>query len=406
MALLSVEEALARVLDGIAPTASETLPIEDALGRTLAESLAPVLTQPPFAASAMDGYAVQAADVSHAALPATLAIVGTASAGHPHSGPVNPGEAVRIFTGAPVPDGADAVVIQESTARDGGKVIMREAVAPGENVRAIASDFRAGGDPLLPGGCRLGPRELGLAAAMGHATVAARRRPLVAILSTGDELVPPGKRPGAGQIVASNHLCIGGLAEMAGAEVRQLGIARDTHEDLARRIAEAEGADILVTIGGASVGDHDLVAPVLNARGAALAFWKINMRPGKPLMFGRLGRSCVLGLPGNPASALVGARLFLFPLVWALLGRPVTACVRPVTARLARALAANGVRQRYMTAVSAVDENGGLEVSVLDRQHSSLIAPLAAADCLVVRPPHAGALPAGDLVPTLRLDVA
>ena len=241
---------------------------------------------------------------------------------------------------------------------------------------------------------------------MGHAAVAVRRQPRIAILSTGDELVPSGNRPGVGQIVASNHLCIGGLAGMAGAEVRQLGIARDTREDLARRIADAEGADILVTIGGASVGDHDLVAPVLNECGATLAFWKINMRPGKPLMFGRLGRSCVLGLPGNPASALVGARMFLVPLVWALLGRPATACVRPVTARLAGALAANGVRQRYMTAVSAVGESGGLEVSVLDRQHSSLIAPLAAADCLVVRPPHAPALPAGCLVPTLRLDIA
>jgi molybdopterin molybdotransferase len=186
--------------------------------------------------------------------------------------------------------------------------------------------------------------------------------------------------------------------------VRQLGIARDTREDLGRRIAEAADADVLVTIGGASVGDHDLVAPVLTARGATLAFWKINMRPGKPLMFGRLGGGCVLGLPGNPASALVGARLFLVPLVWTLLGRPVAACVQPTAARLAAPVEANGARQRYLTAVSAVGEDGCPEVTALPLQHSSLIAPLAMADALLVRAPHAPALAAGSLVPTLPLE--
>jgi molybdopterin molybdotransferase len=247
---------------------------------------------------------------------------------------------------------------------------------------------------------------------MGHGALTVRRRPRVAILATGDELVPPGVRPGAGQIVASNHLCIAGIAQAAGAEVRQLGIARDTREDLARHINQAadvangaDGADVLVTIGGASVGEHDLVAPVLAERGLALAFWKINMRPGKPLMFGRLGARRVLGLPGNPASATVGARLFLLPLIWALLGRPVKACVRPIAARLAVPLEANGARQHYMRAASTPGDDGVLEVVTFPDQHSSLVTPLAQADCLLIRPPHAPALAAGSLVPVLPLDV-
>jgi molybdopterin molybdotransferase len=243
---------------------------------------------------------------------------------------------------------------------------------------------------------------------MGHGLVTVRRRPRIAILSTGDELVPPGGRPGGGQIIASNHLCVAGIAQAAGAEVQQLGIARDTREDMARQIARvtdrADAADILVTIGGASVGDHDLVAPVLAERGLALAFWKINMRPGKPLMFGRLGTTSVLGLPGNPASAMVGARLFLVPLVRALLGQPAEACVRPIAARLATAVEGNGERRHYMLAVSTPGDDGLPNVAALERQHSSLLAPLAEADCLIVRPSHAPALAAGTLVPILRLD--
>jgi molybdopterin molybdotransferase len=401
MALLSVEDALARVLDGVAPTVPETVAVDAAHGRVLAEPVSALLTQPPFAASAMDGYAVRAADI--AALPATLTVAGTAAAGHPFAGHIRAGEAVRIFTGAPIPDGADALVIQENTARDGDTVTVREGVAEAEHIRLTAMDFRAG-DTLLAAGRRLGPRELGLAAAMGHGAVAVHRRPRVAILSTGDELVAPGGRPAVGQIVASNHLCIGGIAQAAGAEVLQLGIARDTREDLARLIAAGDGADILVTIGGASVGDHDLVGPVLAERGLALAFWKINMRPGKPLMFGRLGTTRVLGLPGNPASAMVGARLFLVPLIWTLLGRSAAACVRPVAARLAVGIEANGPRQHYMRAVSTPGDDGLLQVAALSAQHSSLTAPLAEADCLLIRPPHAAALAAGSTVPILPLD--
>jgi molybdopterin molybdotransferase len=405
MALLSVEEALARVLDGVTATAPETVAVDQALDRVLARPLSALLTQPPFAASAMDGYAVRAADI--AAVPATLTVVGTAAAGHPFEGAVRPGEAVRIFTGAPVPEGADALVIQENTVPHGATVVVREGGVDTEHIRPPGMDFRAG-DTLLAAGQRLGGRELALVAAMGHGAVAVRRQPQVAILSTGDELVAPGVRPGLGQIVASNQLCVAGIAQAAGAAVRQLGIARDTPADLERQVAQvadrSDRADILVTLGGASVGEHDLVAPVLTGRGLALAFWKINMRPGKPLMFGRLGALRVLGLPGNPASAMVGARLFLVPLIWALLGRPAEASVRPVAARLAAPVEANGARQHYMRAVSAAGDDGLLRVTALPQQHSSLIAPLAEADCLLIRPPHAPALAAGSLAPMLRLD--
>jgi molybdopterin molybdotransferase len=403
MALLSVEEALARVLDGVTATPPEAVAVGAAHDRVLAGPLSALLTQPPFPASAMDGYAVRTADI--AVLPAILTVIGTAAAGHPFPGRIASGQTVRIFTGAPVPDGADAIVIQENVVRDGDTVAVREGEA--SHIRPVGTDFCVG-DVLLAAGRRLGPRELALAAAMGHGLVTVRRRPRIAILSTGDELVPPGGRPGAGQIIASNHLCVAGIAQAAGAEVQQLGIARDTRADLARQIAQvtdrADAADILVTIGGASVGDHDLVAPVLAERGLALAFWKINMRPGKPLMFGHLGTTSVLGLPGNPASAMVGARLFLVPLVRALLGQPVEACVRPIAARLATAVEGNGERRHYMLAVSTPGDDGLLTVAALGRQHSSLLAPLAEADCLIVRPSHAPALAAGTLVPILRLD--
>jgi molybdopterin molybdotransferase len=401
MAPLSVAEALAQILAGVVPTGPESTRIEHAHGRVLAEPLRALVTQPPFDASAMDGYAVRAADVE--ALPARLAVIGEAAAGHPFCGSVGKGEAVRIFTGAPVPEGADAVVIQEDTTRDGSHVIVREGAPEPGHIRTRGFDFREG-DILLAAGRRLGPREISLAAAMGHGLVAVRRRPRVAIISTGDELVAPGTQPGPGQIVASNHLGIAALAEAAGALPEQIGIARDTAADLDRCFALAQGADIIVTSGGASVGDHDLVAPVLEARGMELAFWKIAMRPGKPLMFGRLGPARILGLPGNPVSSLVCSRLFLLPLVRALLGQPASQ-ERPVQARLAVPLEANGPRAHYMRAVCRPGPEGQPEVTPVRSQDSSLLAPLAEANCLLVRPPHAPAAPAGALAAILPLDL-
>jgi molybdopterin molybdotransferase len=400
MADLSVSEARRRILEDVAPTEPENVAIEAAAGRTLAAPLSARLTQPPFDASAMDGYAVRAADTQ--ILPATLTVIGEAAAGHPFSGSVNTGQAVRIFTGAPMPAGTDAIVIQENTARDGAKVIVREGIADPGHIRHRGIDFKQG-DTLLPAGRRIGPREIALAASMGHGTLQVRRRPRIAMLSTGDELVPPGRTPGSGQIVASNHLGVGALLEVAGAEVRQLGIARDTREDLAAHIAQAADADVLVTIGGASVGDHDLVGPVLEARGMALSFWKIAMRPGKPLMFGKLGAARVVGLPGNPVSSLVCGRIFLVPLVRALLGQSA-ASEDTVQAHVTVALAPNGPREHYMRATSRPGPDGMPLVTPVRSQDSSLLSALSEADCLLLRPVEAPAVPSGGLVPILRLD--
>src|SRR5436190_18966804 len=397
---LSVDEALARILDGVAPMPAEAVAIEAAHRRTLATPLAALITQPPFDASAMDGYAVRGADVAR--LPATLDVIGEAAAGHPFAGSVAAGQAVRIFTGAPLPAGADAVVIQENTERDGARVIVREGTPDRGHVRHTGFDFRAG-EILLQAGRRLGPREVALAAAMGHGTVPVRRAPRVAVISTGAELVAPGSRPGRGQIISSNHLGVAALAEAAGANAELLGIARDTRETLEAHFPRAEGADVIVTIGGASVGDHDLVGPVLEARGMALSFWKIAMRPGQPLMFGRLGPARVMGLPGNPVSSLVCTRVFLVPLLRALLGQQARD-ERPIQASAGIALEANGPRQHYMRATTTAGSEGLPVVTPVRSQDSSLLAPLAQADCLLVRPPHAPAAAQGTLVPVLPLD--
>ena len=402
---LSVDEALARILEGVEPMPAEAVAIEAAHRRTLAEPLAALLTQPPFDASAMDGYAVRAADVAR--LPATLALIGEAAAGHPFAGRIAAGQAVRIFTGAPLPEGADAVVIQENAAQeksgsDGAKVIVREGTPDHGHVRHTGDDFRTG-EVLLGVGRRLGPREVSLAAAMGHGTLWVRRRPRVAVISTGDELLPPGGRLGPGQIISSNHLGVTALAEAAGAEASFVGIARDTPESLETHFARAADADVIVTIGGASVGDHDLVGPVLKARGMTLSFWNIAMRPGKPLMFGRLGAARVLGLPGNPVSSLVCTRVFLIPLLRALLGQSAHDA-SPLRARAGVALEPNGPRQHYMRATTAPGPDGLPVVTPVRSQDSSLLAPLAQADCLLVRPVRAVAAPAGTLVPILPLD--
>ena len=398
---LTVAEALARILDNVTPVATETVPSEAAHGRVLASPLAARLTQPPFHASAMDGYAVRAADIK--AIPSALRLVGESAAGHPFTGTVAAGEAVRIFTGAPIPAGADAVVIQENTAREGDTVRIVEGQADRDHIRPRGSDFAAG-DELLHPGRLLGPRELSLAAAMGHGAVPVYRRPRVGVLATGDELVAPGETPGVGQIVASNHLGVADLARRAGAEVALLGIARDTRESLDAHIAQASDCDILVTIGGASVGDHDLVGPALAARGLSLSFWKIAMRPGKPLMFGALGPQRVMGLPGNPVSALVCARVFLVPLVAALLGRPPKTEIAR-SARTTQRIAANGPRTHYMRGITGTAADGSLEVTPVPSQDSSLLSPLARADVLIVHEANAGAVEPGGAVTVLALDM-
>jgi molybdopterin molybdotransferase len=398
--LLSVEEALARILAGAAPLGTERVAIEAAHDRILAEPLAARLTQPPFDASAMDGYAVRAADV--ATLPAKLKVIGESAAGHPFGGRVDAGEAVRIFTGAPVPEGADGIVIQEHTKRDGDQVLVEGDDLETAHIRPRGGDFREG-MTLLDAGRRLGPRELSFAASMGYGEVAVFRRPKVAVLSTGDELVRPGETPGVGQIVASNHLGVGAMMRAFGAEVIQLGIARDTVESLTAHVARAKDADVLVTIGGASVGDHDLVAPVLSKQGMELAFWKIAMRPGKPLMSGRLGALRVIGLPGNPVSSLVCARVFVAPLIEQLVGRPV-ATEATLRAEAAVAIEANGQRQHYMRATLLSGGDGLPKVTPVRSQDSSLLSPLAIADCFIVRPPKAAAVAPGETVRVLPLD--
>ena len=400
MSLLPVSEALQRILQSAQAMPTEAVAINKAAGRILAEPLSAKLTQPPFAASSMDGFAVRAGDLM--AAPATLNVVGQSAAGHGFDGEVTAGQAVRIFTGAPVPAGADAVVMQEDTHMQGGDVVIEVTTTPGNNVRPVGFDFSAG-TTLLSAGTKLGPRTLALAAAMGHGELPVRRRPVVALLATGDELVPPGTTPGRDQIVASNPLGIAALVDQAGGRGQDLGIAADTFEILDAHIARSADADIVVTIGGASVGDHDLVGPVLKARGMALDFWKIAMRPGKPLMYGKLGEQCVLGLPGNPVSALVCARVFLVPLIWAMLGYAAEK-ERSLTAKLDSDLDQNGPRQHYMRAALRIGGDGASVVVPVRSQDSSLLAPLSEADCLLVRPSNAPALRSGDAVPVLMLD--
>jgi molybdopterin molybdotransferase len=396
MSLLPVEEAVARLLAGVSPLPAETIPIARAHGRVLAEDLAARLTQPPFPASAMDGYALRAADAPQGA---RLRVIGISRAGERFTGRLQEGEAVRIFTGAPVPEGADTVLIQENAQREGDIVEAVEAAAEGRHIRRAGLDFRAG-DVLLKAGRLLDPHAVSVAASMGHATVPVRRRPRVAVLANGDELVPPGATPGPDQIVSSNGIGLAALVETLGGEAIDLGIAPDSREAIAAHAERAAGADILVVSGGASVGEHDLVQEALKSRGLELDFWRIAMRPGKPLMVGRLGALRVLGLPGNPVSSFVCAHVFLRPLLCALLGLP--ADPPAATARLTAPMPENDSRQDYVRARLARTESG-LEVTPFAVQDSSMLSTLAAADALIVRPIRAAAAGAGEVVPVLVL---
>ncbi len=398
--MLSVDQALARILAALAPLPAEQVGVADGLGRVLAEDVAARRTQPPAAVSAMDGYAVRAADV--AKVPATLKVIGQAPAGDAFAGTVGAGEAVRIFTGGPVPEGADAIVIQEHTKAGDGAVQVLETVQKGQFVRPAGLDFHAG-DVHLKAGRVLSARDVGLAAAMNVPWLMVRRRPRIAILATGDEIVMPGDPIGPSQIFSSNSIALAAAVRVFGGEPVMLGIAPDDREALATMAAGAAGADLLLTSGGASVGDHDLVQSVLGEIGFALDFWKIAMRPGKPLIFGRVGDTPVLGLPGNPVSALVCAMVFLRPALCRLLGAIETGPAPRLAARLAAPLAENDERQDYLRAKLSNDAQVGLMATPFSRQDSSMLAMLAAADCLIVRPPHAPALDKGAVVDVLPI---
>src|SRR5450432_562656 len=401
LALMPVTEALSAVLAGAEPLPEEMIALDAAHHRVLARDVAARRTQPPQAMSAMDGYAVRAADASNVA--ARLKVIGEVAAGRPLYKTVGAGEAVRILTGGVIPEGADAVIIQEDTVAEGGGITITEAAVGGRHIRPAGIDFRQG-DVLLAKGIRLADRDLSLAAGMNYPELPVRRRPKVAILATGDELVMPGITPGPGQIVYSNGYALRALARDEGAETIDLGIAADTVEATTSGIRRARecGADILITTGGASVGDHDLVKQSLEAEGVTMAFWRIAMRPGKPMMHGRLGAMRVIGLPGNPVSSYVCAFLFLVPLIRALSGR--TAIHHSLeTALLGRDVGANDLREDYLRARLERRADGALIATPVDHQDSSLLGNLAAARALVIRLPFAPAAAAGSNCTILRL---
>jgi molybdopterin molybdotransferase len=400
--MISVEEAQQRLLERVAPLGAEQVALTDALGRVLAEEVRSRRTQPPWPVSAMDGYAARAADVAR--VPARLKVVGAVPAGQAYAGTVGAGEAVRIFTGAPVPQGADCIIIQEDAERDGDMVVVREGAAAGRYVRPAGLDFREG-DVGLPAGRRLTVRDVGLAAAMNRPWLLVRRRPRVAILPTGDEVVMPGDPVGLNQIVSSNGLALGALVEACGGVPLHLPIAPDDSSALQRIAEGAVGADLLVTTGGASVGEHDLVRDALGAAGLALDFWTIAMRPGKPLMVGRFRDTPMIGLPGNPVSTLVCGLLFVKPAIERLTGLAPGA-EPPLRARLAVPLAANDRRQDYLRATLRRAADGTLEAEPFQKQDSSMLSLLARSDCLVVRPPHAAPAAAGDWVEIVPLAAA
>ena len=396
--MLPVDEALKRVLAPLGVLPGEIVPLGAGLGRVLAADLPATRDQPPRDLSAMDGYAVRAADLASGG--AWLDVVGEAPAGGSHDRPLQPGQAVRIFTGGPLPEGADAVAIQENAEVHGSRVRLTGAVGPGTYVRPRGLDFRAG-EVGLPAGHALTARDLGFAAALNHAWLPVRRRPRLALLATGDELVPPGSPLGPNRIVSSNSTALAAMIAAWGGEAVNLGIAGDRPAELAEAVRGAAGCDMLVTTGGASVGDHDLVRGVLGRHGLELDFWQIAMRPGKPLLFGSLGGVPLLGLPGNPVSVGVCALLFVRAAVRAMLG--LDPALPETTGVLGVELGPNDRRQEYLRSASTRRPDGTLEVRPFKRQDSSMLALFARADCLVVREPFAPAMGPGTTVRVVPL---
>jgi len=402
--MLSVQDATDRILSAFAPSGPEIVALDQALGRVLNVPVTARLDHPPQAVSAMDGYAVRSADVAN--LPARLKVVEAIAAGTLPTRTVGANEAARIFTGAALPQGADAIVIQENTEKDGDhvRVVDGGAAIKGKHIRTAGNDFSQGAVGIASGR-RLTPSDIGLAAAMNWPWLTVTRKPRVAIISTGNELVQPGETLAPGQIVASNGFALAAFVTACGGEAINLGIARDEESALADLIDRAAGADLLLTSGGASVGEHDLVQSVLKSKGMDLDFWKIAMRPGKPLMFGRLPMSMgalkVIGLPGNPVSALVTATLFVGPALARLLGQEDVG-PRIVKARLGIDLPANDLRQDYLRSVVTEDAQGPV-ATPFGKQDSAMLSALSRSGGLVIRPPHAPAAKAGSEVDLVRL---
>jgi molybdopterin molybdotransferase len=397
--MISVDEARDRILAPLRPTPSEIVALADAWNRVTAAPVIARLTQPPADVSAMDGYALRASDGS---LGAILRVIGSAPAGHPFAGTVGAGQAVRLFTGSVVPQDADAILLQEDATASGTDVRVNEAVAAGRHIRRAGQDFGVG-DTVVPAGRRLTARDIGLAAAANHPWLTVHRRPRIAILATGDEIAMPGEPIPTGGIVSSNSHALAALVRAAGGEPIVLPIAADTREAVAAVADSVHGMDMLVTTGGASVGDHDLVIQSLKTRGLELDFWQIAMRPGKPLLFGRLGPVAVLGLPGNPVSALVCSILFLLPALSRLAGLPTA---RPPTmlAIAGAALRANDHRADHLRATVSTDSQGRIVVTPFPVQDSAMLRRLALADALILRAPNAPAVPEGTEVSAIRLD--
>ena len=399
--LLSVEDALHRILDHAQKSLTEIVPIDLAHGRVLAEDLAALRTQPPFSASAMDGYAVRASDIEDP--PCILNMIGESAAGHGYDGAVNQGETVRIFTGAPLPKGTDTISIQENVETDGSLIKVMQSEPLGRFVRPAGLDFSKG-DIGLSKDSVLGAAEISLAASMNHPEVPVKKRPAIAVISSGDELVAPGTELAKDQIISSNSYGVVNIINSAGGDALDLGIADDTLAALEEKFSQANECDVVVTLGGASVGDHDLVQQALKLRGIDLNFWSLAMKPGKPVMFGTLTTDdrtqIYLGLPGNPVSSLVCAMVFVAPLIKKMLGLPPE--LNELSAFLSANLPASGPRQEYMRA-SSVFKDGKMYVAAFDNQDSSILSNLVKADCLIVRPANAEAAKIGEECKVLML---